>query len=225
MTESARSSDDQPTVVAPIVAPDDDVWPTHGSPCRHPHADADGCPPRAPDRGARRLGRRPARETPQAHLRPARAPLRRSGTSQQLARARAQAPGATAGAGGFGGFGGRSAAAAAGTVTLVQGKTLWVTTATGSLVKVMLSGSTTITRNANVTKAALAPGDTVVVQGSTAKGRRERSRRSRRPRKASRWPAGSAEALEVQRRPPAQRAVARRAESSSNTCRSSDAMR
>jgi hypothetical protein len=58
---------------------------------------------------------------------------------------------------------------AAGTLTVLQGDTLWVTTSTGSLVKVKLTNATTVTRNAASTKQALRPGDTVVVQGATAK--------------------------------------------------------
>lgn len=71
------------------------------------------------------------------------------------------------GAGGtrFGGFGG-SAAAATGTISVVDGDTLYVTTSTG-LVKVTLSKSTTVTRNADASAVDLRPGDTVVVQGAT----------------------------------------------------------
>ena len=65
----------------------------------------------------------------------------------------------------FGGFG-ESAAAATGTISVVDGDTLYVTTATG-LVKVTLSKSTTITRNADASAIDLRPGDTVVVQGAT----------------------------------------------------------
>lgn len=75
----------------------------------------------------------------------------------------------TSGAAGTG-FAGRTVtSAAAGTVTDVQGDTLWVTTATGSLVKVELGSTTTYTRNAKSTASALRPGDTVIVQGSKAK--------------------------------------------------------
>jgi Domain of unknown function (DUF5666) len=78
------------------------------------------------------------------------------------------ATGATgaAGAAGFGGFGG-SSAAAVGTVSVVDGSTLYVLSATGSLVKVTLGPSTTITRNAKAPASGLRPGDTVIVQGST----------------------------------------------------------
>ena len=66
----------------------------------------------------------------------------------------------------FGGF--ASTAAAAGTITVVDGNTLYVNdTSTGSLVKVTLTKSTTITRNADSVAADLRPGDTVTVQGAT----------------------------------------------------------
>jgi hypothetical protein len=67
---------------------------------------------------------------------------------------------------GFGGFGASSAAT--GTISVVDGDTLYILSATGSLVKVTLSPSTTITRNAQATPIALRPGDTVVVQGTTS---------------------------------------------------------
>ena len=74
---------------------------------------------------------------------------------------------APSGFAGFGGFG-ASTAAATGTISVVDGNTLYVLTATGSLVKVTLGPSTTITRNADSSAIDLRPGDTVVVQGTTA---------------------------------------------------------
>jgi hypothetical protein len=79
---------------------------------------------------------------------------------------------ATAGAAAsrFGGlFGGAGAAAGtAGTISVVNGNTLYVDdTATGSIVKVTLTKSTTITRNADAAAIDLRPGDTVTVQGAT----------------------------------------------------------
>jgi hypothetical protein len=71
------------------------------------------------------------------------------------------------GAGGFAGFGG-SSAAATGSISVVDGNTLYVLTGTGSLVKVTLAKSTTITRNADTAAVALRPGDTVTVQGATS---------------------------------------------------------
>jgi hypothetical protein len=72
-------------------------------------------------------------------------------------------------AGGFPGFGGASSSAATGTVSVVDGKTLYILTTSGSLVKVTLGASTTITRSAPTAADGLRPGDTVVVQGTTAK--------------------------------------------------------
>jgi hypothetical protein len=69
--------------------------------------------------------------------------------------------------GSFPGF--SSSSAAAGIVTTIEGSTLYVTTSSGSLVKVILGKSTTYTRDAKSTASAIQPGDTVVVQGTTAK--------------------------------------------------------
>jgi hypothetical protein len=80
----------------------------------------------------------------------------------------AAAPGAT-GAGPGAGFGG-GAAGTTGTISVVDGKTLYVLTSTGSLVKVTLGASTAVTRNAKTAAADLRPGDTVVVQGATRAG-------------------------------------------------------
>ena len=74
----------------------------------------------------------------------------------------------TTGASGAGGFGFGSTAAATGTISVVDGKVLYVLTTTGALVKVTLGPSTSITRNAKSTPIDLRPGDTVVVQGATA---------------------------------------------------------
>lgn len=84
-------------------------------------------------------------------------------------RAASGATGATgaSGASGFAGFGGGSTAAAVGTLSVVDGNTLYVLSATGSLVKVTLGPSTTITRNAKAPAIGLRPGDTVIVQGAT----------------------------------------------------------
>jgi hypothetical protein len=76
------------------------------------------------------------------------------------------ATGAT-GASGAGGFS-FPTSAATGTISVVDGKVLYVLTSSGSLVKVTLGTSTSITRNAKSTAVGLRPGDTVVVQGSTA---------------------------------------------------------
>ena len=86
----------------------------------------------------------------------------------QLASAAAARGASGSGAGSFSGVGGTSAAAS-GTVTEVTGRTLYVTTSSGSLVKVVVGHSTTVDRDAATSLAALRPGDTVVVQGTTAK--------------------------------------------------------
>jgi len=59
--------------------------------------------------------------------------------------------------------------AATGTVTEIKGSTLYVTNSSGSLVEVTLTPSTTVTRDAKTSVSGLTPGDTVVVQGTTAK--------------------------------------------------------
>jgi hypothetical protein len=74
----------------------------------------------------------------------------------------------TTGTSGAGGFGFGSSAAATGTISVVDGKVLYVLTTSGALVKVTLTPSTSITRNAKSTPIELRPGDTVVIQGATA---------------------------------------------------------
>ena len=52
-----------------------------------------------------------------------------------------------------------------GTVTVVQGNTLYVTDATGNTVKVTTNSGTTITKTATGTMQDLAPGQSVVIRG------------------------------------------------------------
>jgi|HubBroStandDraft_1064217.scaffolds.fasta_scaffold304061_1 hypothetical protein len=78
-----------------------------------------------------------------------------------------------AGAAGFGGTGtGAGATALAGvttgTVTEVSGSTLYVTNASGDLVKVTVAPTVTVDRNAASSLGALQVGDTVVVEGAKA---------------------------------------------------------
>jgi hypothetical protein len=74
------------------------------------------------------------------------------------------------GAAGFTGAGlGGASNATTGTLSVVNGNTLYVLTSAGALVKVTLEPSTTITRNAKTKNDGLRPGDTVVVSGSTGK--------------------------------------------------------
>jgi hypothetical protein len=81
-----------------------------------------------------------------------------------LFRGRGTGTGGTTGATGFG----AAAAAATGTVTEVSGSTLYVTNASGALVKVTVGPSATVTRNAKTSLGSLQVGDTVVVDGSKA---------------------------------------------------------
>ncbi len=59
-----------------------------------------------------------------------------------------------------------SSSGTSGTVTDIIGTTLYVTTSSGALVKVTLSPSATVTRNASSSLSGLKPGDTVTVQGT-----------------------------------------------------------
>ena len=102
-----------------------------------------------------------------------------SSTTGGAALARALSSGGAAGSGtaarsGGGGGGFRALAAAGGlgggntslgTVSTVHGQTLYVTNTSGNTVKVTLSSATKISKSVGVGKAALRPGDTVVVQG------------------------------------------------------------
>ena len=69
----------------------------------------------------------------------------------------------------FGGSGGASGPAATGTLTVVEGSTLYVTEPSGTIVKVVLAPSATVTRDSTTTLSRLRPGDTVVVEGATGK--------------------------------------------------------
>jgi hypothetical protein len=53
-----------------------------------------------------------------------------------------------------------------GTVTVISGKTLYLTSSSGAIVKVKLTASTTYTRTAKTASTGLKPGDTAIVQGS-----------------------------------------------------------
>jgi hypothetical protein len=69
-----------------------------------------------------------------------------------------------AGAGGFPGAAG-GAGATIGSISSVNGNTIYVTTTSGNTVKVKLSGATTITKSETVSKHKLFPGDEVVIAG------------------------------------------------------------
>jgi hypothetical protein len=81
----------------------------------------------------------------------------------------ARSAGATTGAaasGGFGGFGAARANATTGTVTFIQGKTLYVETTEGGTVKVQTSTASSVTKTVKGTVHSIKPGETVVVTGS-----------------------------------------------------------
>ncbi len=80
---------------------------------------------------------------------------------------------ARAGTGGLAGLfggGGAGGGAALGTVSTVDGRTLYVTEASGNTVKVKLSSQTRISKMRSAGRAAIRPGDTIVVQGVTGSG-------------------------------------------------------
>ena len=72
------------------------------------------------------------------------------------------APGFAGGAGG--GFAGGNASI--GTVASVNGKTIVLTETSGNTVKIQLASSTKITKNQSVSRHAVRPGDTIIVQGA-----------------------------------------------------------
>jgi hypothetical protein len=78
----------------------------------------------------------------------------------------AGAPGAATG---LSGLAKAAAKETSGTVTDIEGSTLYITTSSGSLVAVKVTSATTIDRNASTTLSGLKPGDTVTVQGTKEK--------------------------------------------------------
>jgi hypothetical protein len=92
-----------------------------------------------------------------------------AGFAARFAAGGGRAGAAGAATGGAAGAGATASQGTTGTVSVVDGSTLYVLTSSGSLVKVKLDGSTTVTRNAKAQQDELRPGDTVVVQGATAK--------------------------------------------------------
>jgi Domain of unknown function (DUF5666) len=72
----------------------------------------------------------------------------------------------TTAAGRFGGGAGAGGGnASIGTISSVNGNTIYLTDTTGNTVKVTLSGTTKLAKSLDVSKRSLHPGDTVVVQG------------------------------------------------------------
>jgi hypothetical protein len=90
-----------------------------------------------------------------------------------FAGARSGGAGGNAGAGGapqFGaGPGGAGGGATIGSVANKKGSTLYVKDSDGNLVKVKTNSHSKINRTASTSAGAIHPGDTVIVQGSTAK--------------------------------------------------------
>jgi hypothetical protein len=80
-----------------------------------------------------------------------------AGTAEAGAGARAGFAGGAAGGGGNASFG---------TVSSVNGNTIYLTDSSGNTVKVTLSSATEITKNQSVSKTSIRPGDAVVIQGA-----------------------------------------------------------
>lgn len=104
----------------------------------------------------------------------------RNGLPAAFAARLAQGGGGATGAGAAGGgqasgagtgtarAGGSAGGATAGTVANIKGSTLYVTSADGTTVKVKTNDNSKVTRNASSSVGSVHPGDTVVIQGSTA---------------------------------------------------------
>jgi hypothetical protein len=83
--------------------------------------------------------------------------------------ASASTSGAAPGSGARAGFPGAARGggnASIGTVSSVNGKTIYLTDTAGNTVKVTLSSATKITKSQTVSRASIRPGDTVVIQGA-----------------------------------------------------------
>jgi hypothetical protein len=95
----------------------------------------------------------------------------RTGAAGAAGATRSGAAGA-ARTGGFPGFAGAAGggfaggSASVGTVASVNGRTIVLTETSGNTVKVQLSPSTKITKNQSVSRHAVRPGDTIIVQGA-----------------------------------------------------------
>jgi hypothetical protein len=75
-----------------------------------------------------------------------------------------------AGGGGFGGFGGGAGGGfTSGTVKLIKGTSLYVTSTDGNTVKVAVSAGSAVTRTESTTIAGIHPGDTVLAVGTAGK--------------------------------------------------------
>jgi hypothetical protein len=84
---------------------------------------------------------------------------------------------ATAGRGGFGGFGGGGGAGGGlggssitGSITVVSGDTLYITSTTGTVYTVKTSGTTTVELSSSGSLSQLKPGQTVTISGTQGSG-------------------------------------------------------
>jgi hypothetical protein len=68
----------------------------------------------------------------------------------------------------LGGLFGGGSAGTIGTVTDIKGRTLYVTTTAGTMVEVLTTSTSKITKTESVGKSTIRPGDSVVVSGITA---------------------------------------------------------
>lgn len=75
-----------------------------------------------------------------------------------------------AGAAGGAAAGGAGGGASFGTVASVSGETIYVTETSGNTVKVRLSSATKVSKTQPVSRSAIRPGDTIIVQGVTGSG-------------------------------------------------------
>ncbi len=91
----------------------------------------------------------------------------RSSTSTSGSRSSATSsfPGGAGGAGGFPGAAPGGGNASIGTVSSVDGNTIYITDISGNTVKVTLSSATKITKSLGVSKRSVHPGDSVVISG------------------------------------------------------------
>ncbi len=89
-----------------------------------------------------------------------------SGSTSTAAGTGARAAAAATGrGGGFAARLGGGAGGTFGTVSAINGKSLYVTDATGNTVKVTFNAATKVTKSVPVAKNAIRPGDAIVVQG------------------------------------------------------------
>jgi hypothetical protein len=96
-----------------------------------------------------------------------------SSAASAFAQFRSRAGRAFAGLGGSAGSvgGGASGSSVSGTLTMINGNTLYITDGNGGIVTVTVHKTTTVTRDASANASALQPGDTVVIEGTkTLKG-------------------------------------------------------